>query len=232
MRIKKSVSIILSMLLIATASLAVVSADDNLYCLDALTDSPSLEGETDLLIGVSYEFESTMDDATYDYQYFFDWGDGNNTYYIPEDSIPGDEIMTASHAWEEPGDYTVRVRAYRPTAESHTPWTELNVHVNSLKVVGINGGLGISIDIHNYGPVSKDIHWDLSVIGGYLGFHMNEKSSDVIEPVKADTTSTIPMGGLFGLGPFKLNVKLEAGGEPTIEEEYDAFIVFFYVIVS
>jgi len=59
------------------------------------------------LTGISYAYLAggSFSNVGHEVQYLFDWGDGTNSGWLP----PG--LTSASHLWNLPGDYLVKVRA-------------------------------------------------------------------------------------------------------------------------
>ena len=196
---------------------------------------PVLSGPTEGSVGTTYTFDAVVSDGIDGdaFQYFIDWGDGDDTYWIPEEPLPLGEKLSASHAWSEPGDYTIRVRAYEPSIDYYTNWVTANIHIDNLKIVGVNGGFGVSVDIHNYADISKDVDWELEAVGGSLtGFHFNQYQSGTLEPIGPDSTVTLSVPPFFGLGNFEIKVTLKATDGEVVTENINAFILFFYTIIQ
>ncbi len=71
-------------------------------------------------VGVRYTYSTggSLSSLGHSVQYFFDWGDGTGSGWLPA------EITTASKSWSSPGTYSVKVRARCATDTSGvTSWS-------------------------------------------------------------------------------------------------------------
>lgn len=118
-------------------------------------------GPTSGYTSTSYTYSTSTTDPNGDsLRYEFDWGDGSTTttgYYCPGMTV------SASHTWESPGTYYVKVRARDPYS-SWTSWSEsltVNIHAGTGTCPTLfvwNGSTYLdysAIDIHN--PNGKDV---------------------------------------------------------------------------
>ena len=206
----------------------------DIYCYGGDTHYPDtpdeLRGPDRGREGVKYWFSTdNVDDIDgKDLYYMFDWGDGENSGWIGPYE-PGEDVeVHAWHRWEEPGDYTVKVKVKDNYYE--TDWVEKDLHIDYLEIHGVTGGLGVSASIKNMADYSKDIDWTIQVAGGIFGFHVFKEDSSGILSLGPDETEMIYTDGmLFGLGPIEIKIEAECTGE-SITEIIDAFILGFYII--
>ena len=192
-------------------------------------ETPELDGPTFTFAGQPVTFSAVsedMDDSNI--QYMFDWGNGEDSYWIPKDGVPAGETCEASYTYDTAGTYNVRVKAKDDVGESD--WSEpIELTVHSLRLMGIGGGFNPSFTIQNSGPVSKDVEWSVEFIGGIPGFHLNKQFEGSLESVKPDTTATVELPMVFGLGDFDMAITLDIAGEEPYTQTYDVFILFFYM---
>jgi outer membrane protein assembly factor BamB len=207
--------------------------ENGLHFLGSLPpDVPTLDGGPDGEgeVGVPYTFEvHTIDHEGQDVYYLIDWGDGNDSHWIP---AANDETVFESYSWSEPGTYEVKARAM-DTDEYMSDWSEpMTVNINRLRI-DVNGGFGISATITNLGPVSKRVNWTIEVIGGTIpGFHTKRvdqgEDNILIKPGEATTVTT---GTFLCLGSIDITVTAKCSGEPVLTEKTEGFVFFFYVFL-
>jgi len=208
-------------------------AEFTIEIVEPTPDTPELSGSEFAFIGQSAQFtaQSTcLLDSTV--QYLFDWGNGEDSYWIPQDGIAAGKEINTNIVFDTAGSYPVRVKArnaYNHSLESD--WSEpLEITVHSLQLKGLQGGLKPSFTIQNSGEVSKDVEWSVEFIGGIPGFHLNRQFSGTIESVKPETTETVQLPTVFGLGSFNVAITLDIAGEDAYTQTYeDVFILFFFV---
>jgi hypothetical protein len=168
-----------------------------------------------------------------DIEYFYDWGDGTNDSWVGP---------WTTHTWTEYGRYEVRIKARDATTLEESDWSEpLEVVVDPIEIIGVTGGQGITIGVQNHGDISKRVDYRIELVGGtFPGFHLNkifdskEDDNDGLTPIPIGPgqSNSISVSPSTALGRFKIKVELESAGYPyQIEETFDAFIFFFYVMV-
>jgi hypothetical protein len=87
--------------------------------------TPSIDGETDGKVGVSYSYTVvTTDPDSDDVSYFIDWGDTTNSSWIGP--YASGETRTISHTFTEKGTYTIKVKA-RDVYNTESSWGTLQV---------------------------------------------------------------------------------------------------------
>ena len=88
--------------------------------------TPLLSGPTSGYIGTSYRYSISAEDPDGDdIKYAFDWGDDTTS---ETEFLKSGEIIAQSHAWDEPGEYHIRVRATDENGAS-SRWSELLIVV-------------------------------------------------------------------------------------------------------
>ena len=71
------------------------------------------DGPTEGKVGTEYAYTaSTTDPQGDDVHYWFEWGDGTNSGWVGP--YPSGETGSASYAWTEKGDYSIKVKAKDP----------------------------------------------------------------------------------------------------------------------
>jgi len=194
---------------------------------------PELDGPTEGYVNQLITFEVTSTEpGGENIQYFFDWGNGEDSYWIPEKGVESGETYEVSYLWNTSGEYEIRVKA-RDMGGNETEWSEsVFLHINQLNIAGVSGGMGVSVNIQNVGEYAKDVDWTIELIGGtFPGFHINKMYEGEIQSLQAGETQTISTGTVFALGKFKIKITAECAGEPVVEETIDAKILFFYVLL-
>jgi len=193
---------------------------------------PTIEGPTEGYANTMYTFTASSQPFL-EFQYLFSFGDGEDSYWIPEGSVDIGEEVTVTHSYGEPGTYDVRVKIRHEDTGLESDWSEpVSIHINRLKIMSISGGMGVTATIKNMGDYAKDVQWTIDVIGGtFPGFHINKGSEGSIEPLAAQDTAVITVPTFIGLGKFKITINAECPGESTLTETYDAKVLFFYVII-
>jgi hypothetical protein len=79
-------------------------------------NKPILNGPPVGKVGVAYNFTVVTTDPEGDeFCYLLDWGDGNSSGWLGP--YASGETFTISHAWNEPGNYTIQVKAKNPYGE-------------------------------------------------------------------------------------------------------------------
>jgi len=196
---------------------------------------PTIEGPEQGYVNERLEFTAEIDSFAQSgqVQYMFDWGNGEDTYWLPdEDGVPVGEPFTIEYEYDIPGDYEVRVKVRDPEIETESGWVSHMVHITPIRVISVSGGFGVDIQVRNDGVLAKDLHWEVDLIGGQLpGFHLKKHYEGDVTPLEANATTMISTPVMFGLGNFNINIKLEYAGEPTLEETVEGTILFFYVLV-
>jgi plastocyanin len=103
-------------------------------------NKPTIDGPTSGKIGVILNYTAVTTDPNGDMiAYYFDWGDGTNTGWLP--FVPSGTIEHQSHSWATKGAYTISVKARDPSlAESPVATLPVNMpaglsYFSSLRLV-------------------------------------------------------------------------------------------------
>jgi hypothetical protein len=93
-------------------------------------NTPSVQGQTDGKVGVSYSYTFVAEDPeSDDVFYYVDWGDATNSSWVGP--YPSDENVTLSHTFTEKGTYTIKVKA-RDVHYAESDWGTLQVSMPTL----------------------------------------------------------------------------------------------------
>ena len=201
---------------------------------DELDTIPTIEGvsEGNVGQGYTYTFKADLPRGEGTFHYFIDWGDGTDSFWVPQYGAESGEELDLTHSWDSPGEYLVRVRIRESEFGLMSQWTILPVEIHRLEISSISGGLGVSATIRNVGDIGKDVEWKVEAIGGTVpGFHFKRSVNGSFKPLDQGTSQLVTTGPIFGLGKFKIMISAESAGEPIVEKTADALIVFFYVFI-
>lgn len=175
------------------------------------------------------------------YYVMWDWGDGT----MSEWSGPyvAGETVCASHSWDEPGDYEVRVGIKDGCGNEY--WSDpltITIHINTgpeLEIVKIRGGLGIRTYIKNIGneTPSKVYFWLEHGGGIFVRLHKHGTSLDPIPPGETDVywTKLGRFGISFGFWTepswFKITIEIEQGQVSDVET-FNALVFGPFVFIQ
>lgn len=175
--------------------------------------------------GTDYTFTATTTDPEGDpIEYWFDWGDGENSGWVSKAS--------ATHAWASPGtfDVTVKARDAVHLGESgFSPAHEIEILGGAvLDIKLVKGGIGkIKVTIENIGGVAATgAEWTISLVGGaFIG-----KESAGIVDVPAGGTAEFSSKFIMGLGKTAITVTATCPDSSDTATR-SGTILFFYVYV-
>lgn len=90
-------------------------------------NKPTLDGPNSGKKGTVYNYTAVTTDPNGDtIQYYFDWGDGTNTGWLP--MVASGTIEHQSHTWSTKGTFTVSAKARDPSL-AESPVATLSVHM-------------------------------------------------------------------------------------------------------
>lgn len=90
-------------------------------------NKPTIDGPNSVNVGAVTNYTAVTTDPEGDnIQYYFDWGDGTNTGWLP--AVPSGTIQHQSHVWSTKGTYIISAKA-RDTSLAESPTATLNVKV-------------------------------------------------------------------------------------------------------
>jgi hypothetical protein len=93
--------------------------------LNTPPETPSIDGETNGKVGVSYSYTVvSVDPEGDDVSYFIDWGDTTNSSWVGPSS--SGETVTISHTFTEKGTYIIKGKA-RDVYNVESDWGSLQV---------------------------------------------------------------------------------------------------------
>jgi hypothetical protein len=136
----------------------------------------------------------------------WDWGDGSFSDWLGPS--PEGQDVQATHSWDNPGTYAVRVKA-KDINSSESDWSEpLSVTINAqprLNITMIKGGLGVSVTLHNNINESlSNVTWTINLNGGLI-LH-SQGTNGVIPNIPAGQDTTIKSGFILGFGRITITV--------------------------
>jgi len=159
-------------------------------------------------VGVSYSFTATTTDPEGDnISYFFDWGNGHDSGWLPE--IASGATATASYAWPAAGSFDIKAKAKDSNgAESGVSPAHTIVisAAPTIEIGAITGGLfKVKAVIENNGAVAAtNVSWDIDLAGGLI--ILGKASSGTIPTIAAGGTATITSKMIIGFGKTVITV--------------------------
>jgi hypothetical protein len=197
----------------------VVTAHNYLYYMGTIhvwvSNPPAIpkipEGPTVGSAEVSYSFSTNTTDPDGDQvSYCFDWGDGNLSQWVgPFDS---GATASASYAWMQGGNYTVRCMA-KDIHGAQSNWSEplpIRIGVPTIEIGRIKGGIGsIHFEVNNTGDGdAMGIPWTVTAKRYPLNNPAiyNKQFNGNCSTILAGATENITCGFIFGIGGVKLTV--------------------------
>ncbi len=188
---------------------------------DPLVTGPS-SGKREVLYNYTVVSVDPENDEVY---YFADWDDGSNSGWVGP--YPSDETVTLSHAWSQPGSYSVKVKA-KDTHSLESNWTTVDMMIGGpVLEITIKGGVGINAVIKNTGTAeATNITWNVSCDGGLIIPRQMTGTRDIIEVGSSFTLRPL----IFGLGRTTITVKVNADDGVTAEGVVNGFFLMLIVI--
>ena len=175
--------------------------------------------------GVSYTFTASTTDPEGDpIEYWFEWGDGNNSGWVS----PG----SASHAWATEGIFNVTVKARDDHGgqSAFSPAHQIEIlggPILDIKV--IRGGIGkIKVNIENMGGENATgVAYTISLVGGaFIG-----KESNGTVDIPVGQTKEVTSKFIFGLGKTVVTVTA-THPQSTDTRTQNGNILFFFIKVK
>jgi len=172
------------------------------------------------------------------YRFLFDFGDGNDTFWIPEEGTDPGDIITVSHSYAYDGDYQVRVKAKTQDGTT-TDWSEpLSLTIMDL-TIGMQGGSQVTAGITNTGRDLVHFDWTLTIEPrSFMGYGLfsgmvlrggqstssqgyNMPDNITLTPMQ----STEAMCSAFGFGPVTVSLEITSDDEPVITRTTTGFLL-------
>ena len=199
---------------------------------NAPPNTPSTpSGPDDGITGAEYTFTTSADDPELDQVYYwFDWDDGTNSGWVgPYNS---GETGSASHAWDDAGDYEVTVKA-KDTNNGESDWSDphiITIVAGPILDVGIiTGGLfKVSVKLKNTGATTATgVQWSINLEGGaFIG-----KETTGTDDIPAGGEITVTSGLIIGFGATTVTVTAEIP-EMSDTRTQDGFVLLFFIKVN
>jgi hypothetical protein len=183
--------------------------------------------------GYEYAYSSsTTEPEGEDIYYMFDWGDGTASNWIGP-YLSG-QIAEASHTWQDPATYEVKVNT-KDENGGQSGWSApLMVEIIQAPVLELGviqgGALRVESVLRNRGAVdASDITYTVTLDGGII--LMGKETTGTISSLAPGDTAMVTSGLIFGFGKTRVIIEVE------IPESYDfrdqgATILLFYVFVT
>ena len=164
--------------------------------------TPIIDGPTEGLVNVDYEFSfETTDPDEDDIYYYIDWGDGNFEKWIgPYES---DEEVKVNHNWTSGGDFNIKAKA-RDSYANETDWSDpLTIHITNEPPdaptidgpTSGNAGTAYTFTFNSIDPDGKDVYyyikWDDIHIEYWNGPHPSGVDFEIKHSFPLQKTFTI-----------------------------------------
>jgi hypothetical protein len=162
-----------------------------------------------------YSYSTSTTDIDGDQlSYMWDWGDGNLSAWIGP--FESGATATASYAWMQGGDYTIRCKA-RDTNYVESDWSEplpIRIGVSVIEIENIKGGIGsVHVEMKNTGDGDAvQLPWTVTVKRFPFNFPSNyDKQFDGnCSAILAGATEKVVCRFIYGIGGAKITVRAGA----------------------
>lgn len=151
-----------------------------------------------------------------------DWTD----YYLSGETV---EVV---HAWDEQGDYEVKVKA-KDVYGNVSDWSDIHdIHITSIELIAeISGGFGITLTIDNTGDAdANDVEWSVTLEGGFILIPKGGYADGTIDTIPAGDQAIEDIF-VFGLGSTLITIEIQVQGEVLVSEDTPAFVFGPIVII-
>jgi len=182
------------------------------------------------LPGINYTFCIDLpDDAECEpYIVMWDWGDG--TYSEWMGPYKAGETACATHSWDEPGDYDIRVKIRDGCGNEYwsLPFT-ITIVTAVLEIDNIAGGLfRVTVTIKNIGEAdAKNVHWSITLEGGFILIGRNSSGGNLT--ILAGGQVKICSSIIIGYGYTKIIVKVWIPDGSYDTHELNGFVFLFFI---
>jgi len=191
------------------------------------------EGPSDGVEEIDYAFSAQTTDPEGDQIYYlFDWGDGTDSGWMgPYNSGISVE---ASHAWMEPGEYSIKAMAMDNNSHESS-WSEpLNINIISgpyPKVKMITGGFfKVGSAIENIGQTeATNLNWQISLEGGTI--LMGKETVGQIPSIAPGEEVAISSDLIIGFGKTSVTITAELP-EGTDVRQQDGFMYLIFLQIN
>jgi hypothetical protein len=193
---------------------------------------PTVNGPTIGKPDKEYEITAGTTDPEEDQiLYLFDWGDGTTTDWLGP--VNSGETITASHAWPDEGNYSIKVRA-KDVNDSVGYWSEPFIIQMSLPLLNIGiikGGLfRLNAEIKNIGISEADeINWKITLDGGLI--LLGKETNGTINTILSGKIENITSNMIIGFGQTRIYITIEIP-EDVYQRDQGATILLFFIKVN
>lgn len=217
---------------VATGALTLVGAFQNNAEIDAfaipyITNEPPLTpdaptGPDQGVTNVEYTFTASTTDPEGDpIEYWFEWGDGENSGWVS----PG----SAKHAWTSAGAFEVTVKARDDNGgeSDFSPAHIINIISGPLiEIKKVKGGLfRVTAQINNTGATTAtDVQWTITIEGGAW---TGKETNGTIDSIPAGTGVQVKSKLVLGFGKIKVTVTAEVPESSDMETRNGAVYLIF-----
>ncbi len=194
-------------------------------------DPPS--GPDNGVTGYEYTYtSSTTEPEGEEIYYMFSWGDNTTSNWIGP--FLSGQVAEASHIWESPDIYEVRVNT-KDENGGQSGWSApLMVDIIQAPVLELGviqgGALRAESVLRNRGAVDAvDIAYTVTLEGGFI--LLGKETTGTIPTLAPGESAVVSSGPIFGFGKTRVLIEVE------IPESYDfrdqgATVILFYVYVT
>lgn len=183
-------------------------------------------------IGQEYEFSSSTTDPDGDELYYnWSWDDGNYSGWLGP--YASGAICETKYTWNNVGNYGIKVKAKDQYGESGwSPEFQINIVESNINIESITGGLfTIKASIENIGEMeASNINWYIDISG--VLYPSNPSWEGTIESISPGESEKIKSGTLIGFGEIVITITVEIADEILDILEKNAFIFFFFILIS
>jgi thiol-disulfide isomerase/thioredoxin len=191
-------------------------------------------GPSEGVVDTEYEFSTkTQDPQEDDVYYLFSWGDGTDSGWLGP--FPEDTTQSASHSWEDGGEYKIKVKA-KDVNGAESEWSiPHTIHIYSgpgLDISSVSGGLfRVSALIRNPGILdATDVSWTISLDGGTI--LLGKECSGEMSTIPAGEEKKVNSKLILGFGSTRITVTAEMPDGPSDSYSKGASVFLFFIKVN
>jgi hypothetical protein len=191
------------------------------------------DGPLEGVAGKKYSFVTETSDPEGDQIYYmFDWGEGNQSEWVGP--LGQHQDAEANYTWATDGYYNITVKA-KDSFGYESDWSEpFTIHIKSLEINYIRGGLGLFAAIKNVGQRKIwRVKWNISIVGGLVQSESSRFTDGEILTINPSEYELISTGPFFELGRIKITISIvDNHGENTIEKSFIGYSFGLVLILS
>ncbi len=191
------------------------------------------EGPSTGYVQTEYTFTAVTTDPNEEMiSYQFTWGDGTETEWSPY--VPSGTPVSATHKWNLPATYQVRVRA-RDTKNATTdlsPGHAIKIEKQptpELQIDSIKGGIGVSAVLQNIGnAAATNINYTISLSGGLI--LLGSETKGTIAELESGEKTVIKSGLILGLGKTTITIRASCNEGMNAEASAQGTVIAIFVV--